>query len=96
MAKIEQGHRWGRWEYSKDTLEVIYHSPDGWQYGVDLERSNTSAQILDWIIQIAQKAWATPEDIGNLVRAFDELTEYDLQALIYGSQEIDFKKRLLG
>ncbi len=93
---IQDGHRWGKWVYKKDTLEIVYHSEEKWEYGVDLERCRNSSDILDWIIQIAQKSWATPEDIGNLVRALDELAEYDLQSLCYGSQEIDFKKRLLG
>jgi len=75
---IQDGHRWGKWVYNKGTLEIAYHSNKGWEYGVDLERCKTSSAILDWIIQIAQKVWATPEDIGNLVRALDELSEYDI------------------
>ncbi len=93
---IQDGHRWGKWAYNKDTLTIVYHSGEKWEYEVDLERCKTTSDILDWIVQIAQKAWATPEDIGNLVRALDELSGYDIQSICYSSQEIDFKKKLLG
>jgi hypothetical protein len=42
-----------------------------------------SAKTLDWIAQVANKTWATAEDLGNLVRALHELI--DLQAVICGN-----------
>ena len=35
-------------------------------YWIDLERIQTSSQMLDWIMQIASKTWATPQIIGLL------------------------------
>ena len=96
MATIQDGHKWGRWSYDKERLEIVYHSQEGWEYRVDLERSNSSSEILDWILQIAQKGWATLEDIGNLVRAYDELAKYNLQSICHPEGQIDFKKLLLG
>lgn len=40
-------------------------------YQVDLERCDTSAQVLDWIIQVSEKRWATDELVGQVVRLLD-------------------------
>ena len=42
-------------------------------YEVDLERCTTSAEMLDWICQVAEKTWATPDTVGNLAMALNEL-----------------------
>jgi hypothetical protein len=42
------------------------------RYWIPLKEINTSSQMLDWIMQIASKTWATPELIGLLVIAFNE------------------------
>ena len=90
---IQDGHRWGHWEYKKNSLTLDFRGSEG-QYEVDLEQCNTSSGILDWILQISQKQWITLEDIGNLVRALDELAGHGLQAICDGSTKIDFKNLL--
>ena len=57
------------WRFDRRTLCLV---PDvaPW-YEVGLERCRTSAQMLDWIMQIAGKAWATDRVLAGLVRAFD-------------------------
>jgi len=47
-------------------------------YEIDLARCNSSSEILDWIIQVSRKTWATTATVGSLVKAFDDL--FDLQA----------------
>ncbi len=94
MTKIPNGKRWGRWEYVADNLTLAFHSPKGFTYEVDLERATNSFGILDWILQISQKVWATTEDIGNLVRAFDELAGYDLQGICGQNKEVNYKELL--
>jgi len=69
----QHGDRWGDWWYNADnfTLEYKY-----WElYYVDLERCNTSAELADWVFQIANKGWGTPEVLGHLIQALDDLLE---------------------
>ena len=42
-------------------------------YEVALNSITTSASALDWIVQISQKAWATPKVVGDLVRRMDAI-----------------------
>lgn len=59
---------WGDWTLvSPSVLEHRNH------YRVDLEGLTTSAQVLDWIAQVAGKQNFTVEDVGHLVRAINEL-----------------------
>ncbi|WP_345390935.1 hypothetical protein [Haloechinothrix salitolerans] len=42
-------------------------------YYVDLERCTTSAEVLDWIAQVAEKPWANDEVLAGLVRALNDV-----------------------
>jgi len=61
---------WGQWLLDKETL-VLRHKEI--LYEIYLDECKSSAQILDWIIQVSQKSWATDDDIGELVRALDDI-----------------------
>ena len=66
-------------------------------YYIDLERCRTADDILDWLIQLAEKAWIRPEDIGHLVLALHELAGYGLQGkVLYTDTPFDWKAHLLG
>lgn len=39
---------------------------------------NDSASVLDWIAQLNEKTWVSPDDIGNLVKAIDDI--FDLHS----------------
>jgi hypothetical protein len=61
----------GEWIYNCNDLTLwLTVQP---HYEVDLERCNTSAQVLDWIAQVAGKIWATDKIVGALVRKLDEV-----------------------
>lgn len=62
-----------RWTFDPENLTLSIPSLASATYDVDLERCNDSAQVLDWILQVSHKTWASPEDIGYLVYALDEL-----------------------
>lgn len=99
---VEHGKRWGQWRYNATNLTVEYIDYEPGKKGaiayyVDLERCGTADDILDWIIQLAEKAWIRPEDIGQLVRALDELAGYGLQGkVLYTDTPFDWKTHLLG
>lgn len=58
--------------------ELFIRGNGTYLYNVDLERCKTSAQVLDWVVQVSKKNWATPHLIGLLVVALDK--ELNLQA----------------
>ena len=58
----------GQWIVRLDKL-TIEHVGEG--YWIDLERCCSPSQVLDWIIQVANKSWADDEILASLVRALD-------------------------
>ena len=49
-------------------------------YGFDVSEFNTSAKILDIIVQVSKKHWATDRILADLIRNLDGL--FDIQANI--------------
>jgi len=77
---VRDGQFWGPWEYKATSLVLDYKNG---QYEVDLERCNSSAEILDWIVQVAGKSFITEADLGHLIRALDDLA-CSLQSKVCG------------
>jgi len=70
------GDWWGPWRYNAKTLVLEYYDEDGkFGYEVDLERSNSSAEVLDWIFQLDTKNWCGYECLGQLVQALGDLLD---------------------
>jgi hypothetical protein len=61
---------WGGW-IADFRLGVFYHA--GEDYEIDLDRCLTAGAVLDWIIQVAEKAWASPPILAGLVRLVDHV-----------------------
>lgn len=57
------------WRYKPQTCTLEWNQ----HYEIDLERCRTAAQVLDWIMQVAGKAWVTDKCLAGLVHALDEL-----------------------
>ncbi len=64
-----QKPKWHPWTFNRSNLTLEHPN----SYWVDLERCNTSAEMLDWIFQVNTKGWATPEVIAGLVHALRDL-----------------------
>ena len=60
--------------FQKSNLTIQIESNDGkeWLYEVDLEKCTDSAQILDYILQIAGKEWCTPQILYDLTKEIEE------------------------
>ena len=62
------------WNYDPDN-SVVTHliggSTNGTPYEIPLDQMPDSAAVLDWIAQVAQKTWATPLILGDLVLLLD-------------------------
>jgi hypothetical protein len=70
--KDETGAALRVWRFSPETLTLNHYDSRGTNvYEVDLERCTTSAQMLDWIMQVAMKRWATDRVLASLVHALD-------------------------
>lgn len=63
--------RWGEWELDREQLVLVNHAAYG--YRVHLEECTSSAEVLDWIMQIANKSWGTHVCLGSLVDALNAL-----------------------
>ncbi|MFT4174075.1 MAG: hypothetical protein QM639_16045 [Rhodocyclaceae bacterium] len=61
---------WGPWEFNAEHLTLENKVE---QYYVSLGRCNNSAEVLDWIAQIAHKTWADDATVAHLVRALDDV-----------------------
>jgi hypothetical protein len=84
---------WGPWRLDK-RRRVLWISPPGYhggRYEVDLDACTTSAQVLDWICQLAGKtgsAWAGDDPVvhtamvAGLVHALNDVLQ--LQAHLCG------------
>jgi excisionase family DNA binding protein len=86
--------RWGAWRYNPNnlTLEFAMEGSDN-PYSVNLRRCNTSSQVLDWLCQLNEEAWCSPEQVGYLLQAIDELSG-GLQRTLCGGGQIDMEKHL--
>ena len=61
------------WEFDEERLVLVHKIKDGGVREVDLEKCNSNAAILDWIVQIKNKVWADDKVLADLVRKIDEL-----------------------
>jgi hypothetical protein len=65
------------------------------QYEIDLDRCTTSAAVLDWICQIANKTWATDTVLAALVRQLNALLEPQANLCSFGVECGDrFRNRI--
>ena len=89
----------GGWRFIADARVLELHDAEGrWFYEVDLERCRTSAEVLDWIIQVSQKTWATDARLAGLVRALDEILNPQATLCSFGKERgpIDVPATLKG
>ena len=74
-SQLKSG-KWGPWQLTASrpaALEIVEGRGGG--YWVNLEKCTTSAHVLDWIIQVSLKNWATPEVMYHLIRAIRDLLD---------------------
>src|ERR1700719_553472 len=61
--------RFGRWTFNRSRLTLTHEH----RYEIDLEEMTCSAKMLDCIFQISAKGWASIDDLGQLLKALDEI-----------------------
>jgi hypothetical protein len=65
---------WNGWRREGNTLGYPEYR-NGGMYPVDLERFTASSVVLDFIMQVAGKSWATDKCLAGLVRALDDILD---------------------
>jgi len=73
---MEPAHQdWGPWTHDPERAVLDLQDDEGRRlYEVDVEDARrSSAEALDWIVQVAGKTWATDRIVAGLVRALDDL-----------------------
>jgi hypothetical protein len=63
----------GVWEYDPDRLVVAVPAKD---FEIDLTTCRNSAEVLDWLVQVRRKNWASATDLGHLMTLLDELLNF--------------------
>jgi hypothetical protein len=65
---------WGGWTLNPELRILELLSPHGnYVYEIDLDTCTTSAEVLDWLCQVAGKVWADDAVLAGLVRAIDDV-----------------------
>ncbi len=77
---IKDGQKWGSWSFKESSLVLeLNYEREGhnFWYEVFLGDCYTSATVLDWIMQVADKTWTDDNDeiLANLVRALRDCLE---------------------
>jgi len=75
LASKPLPERWGNWKLDRARRAIYYDGPHDFWF--PLAQVNNSTEVLDWVVQLHERSWTTPEDIGNLVAALDDI--FDLQ-----------------
>ncbi len=88
------------WQLNKRTLDLSIKWPDirkgPGRYDVDLKQCTTSAEVLDWIMQVEEKRWATDQVLAQLLRELDRILQPQRTLCSEGKEKgpIDIKKVL--
>jgi hypothetical protein len=65
---------WGPWRLCPKTNALVLTDKGGYEaYYVDLNDCLNSAEMLDWIYQVAGKSYASDEVIAGLIRALNDV-----------------------
>lgn len=79
--------QFGGWSLDRRTLCLVLRDVNGDDlYEIDLERCRTSAQLLDWVMQVAGKLWATDAVLAGLVRALDAYLDPQTRLCSFGME----------
>ena len=54
------------------TIQITSDDKKKWFYSVELEKCTDSAQILDYIFQIANKTWCSPQILYDLIQEIEK------------------------
>lgn len=86
----------GTWTFMPRVGTIEYVLGNGnCLYQIDLEYCRTSAQVLDWIMQVALKTWATDRTVAGLVRMLDKILDPQSRLCSFGQEQGPISKGAL-
>jgi hypothetical protein len=56
-----------------DPAARVLYPVEPYRYEIDLDTCTSSAEVLDWISQVAGKTWADDTTVAGLIRALDDV-----------------------
>lgn len=65
---------------------IVFLDGDAERYWIPLRRCRSSAEVLDWICQIAGKAWADDATVGRMVRVIVEALDPQATLCSFGAE----------
>lgn len=99
--RLFHGRRWGSWTFDTERLVLVHGAEPVMRgrdddeyvaflgnYEIDVERIHQSAQVLDWILQIRGKTWASSVVMRDLIEAFDDIFALQANLCSFGSNKI--------
>lgn len=79
--------QWGNWILYTSNWELRFIKEGQQLYEIDLETITSSAQMLDWLLQIKGKIWICNDDIADLLQAFKHLFDPQRYLCSFGSDK---------
>jgi hypothetical protein len=72
---IDNGKKWGNWQYSPSLPPSIdyVHPTRNYRYEIVLTTINDYSSLGSWLVHLGSLTWATPDDLGQLVKAIMDL-----------------------
>ncbi len=61
------------------TIQIVSDDQKTWFYEIDLELCVDSVQILDYVFQISNKSWCTPQIMYDLIKEIDKACQHKHQ-----------------
>ena len=97
-SRWENLEKYYRIQWESKTI-AIFDDSGVERYEIDLDRCNTSAEVLNWIFQIKHKTWCTPEIIMAVLFGLDDAMSAAFGETIQGalcssgqSLKVDWRK----
>jgi hypothetical protein len=91
---------WNGWrleDWGKGVLggwHLVYPAYAGGGYPIDIERFTTSAEMLDLVMQVARKGWATDVCLAGLVRALNDILQPQANLCTCGTDKTMTRKEI--
>ena len=70
METMIDSRQIGDWTYRSEINSLTYDVTEHYEYVIPLDEVYNATDILNWIAQVNDKTWATPQVVGELVEAF--------------------------
>ena len=63
--------------FNKDDATIEFRDDDQYLlYTIDLDRCTNAAELLDWVLQVNTKSWATPQVVKDTLDRIEEVCEH--------------------